>query len=106
MCLIFLITIFLRHLITLAGLKKYVKLCTGSDSLSPVSTHHIHVLVSEDTSDGIFGSTCLLRLNLTKDMGTMKFATFKAALEATFSSGRKAFTSVQSLVRVTCDKSN
>ena len=78
----------------------------GSDSLSPVSTHHIDVLVSEDTSDGIFGSTCLLRLNLTKDMGTMKFATFKAALEATFSSGRKAFTSVQSLVRVTCDKSN
>ena len=43
---------------------------------------------SEDTTDGICGSTCLLRLNLPKDMGTMKFATFKAALGATFSSGR------------------
>lgn len=85
---------YLRHLITLAGLKKYVKFCTGSDSLPPVSIHRIDVLVSEDATDGIFGSTCLLRLNLPKQMGTMKFATFKAALEAILSSGRKAFTSV------------
>ena len=75
---------YFSYLITLAELKKYVKFCTGSDSLPPVSIHRIDVLV---------GSTCLLRLNLPKDMGTMKFATFKAALEATFLSGKKAFTS-------------